>query len=129
MIFIAVFFGFVFYQTLTISGLQAELKEANTMKGKKESELSIALAFNQSLNSTVESLTQQLNEGILAEEWRQQLNETLDAELKRSILDLGKLFDEEAKSGIDVCSEQYSLSIYERMLQHYGNRNGDSGSG
>lgn len=129
MVAIAILLGFNLFQTYTISGLKSELDQAHVAKGKKEAELGIALAFNQSLNTTVDSLVQQLDEGMIAEEWRQQLNATMDAKLKTSILDLGKLFDDEAKSSADGCDEQYSSAIYDRMLQHYGIRKGDSSSG
>ena len=126
---VAILLGFILFQTYTISGLKYELEQANAATGKKEAELGIAVAFNQSLNTTVDSLVQQLDEGIIAEEWRQQLNATMDAKLKTSILDLGKLFNDEAKSSADSCNEQYSSSVYDRMLQHYGTRKGDSSSG
>lgn len=126
---IAILLGFILFQTYTISGLKSDLDQANIAKGKKEAELGIAVAFNQSLTTTVDSLVQQLDEGMMAEEWRQQLNATMDAKLKTSILDLGKLFDDEAKNSADGCNEQYSPSIYDRMLDHYGTGKGDSGSG
>ena len=126
MVAIAILLGFNLFQTYTISSLKSELDQANVAKGKKEAELGIAVAFNQSLNTTVDSLVQQLDEGMIAEEWRQQLNATMDTKLKTSILDLGELFDDEAKSRADGCDEQYSPSIYDRMLQHYGTRKGDS---
>ncbi|MBD1559487.1 hypothetical protein HC752_21325 [Vibrio sp. S9_S30] len=129
MIAIAFLFCFILIQSHKISSLRADLDEANVAKGKKEAELSIAVAFNQSLTTTVDSLVQQLDEGMVAEEWRQQLNATMDAKLKTSILDLGKLFDDEAKNNADGCSEQYSPSIYDRMLKHYETGKGDSGPG
>ncbi|HBB9946522.1 MULTISPECIES: hypothetical protein [Vibrio harveyi group] len=110
----------------TNGSLKKELVQVEAKNVLANAQLATATTFNHSLNKTIESMSQQLRDAQLADDWMRQFNASMDTKLENTVLDLGKLFDEKPKDNRSGCDERFSDGVYERMLQHYNARKGDS---
>lgn len=123
----------LFYQSwstgIELRELKGELAQAYVDKGASDVALTTAVQLNQSLNKTIESMNQQFIDAQKADDWLRTFNATMDSKLENTILDLGKLFDDQTQNVNSGCTEQFSDGVYQRMLDHYRTETGSGDSG
>lgn len=113
---LAVAVGFYQHQ---LEDVKKQLESEMAYSSTREAQLATATAFNASLNTTIESLNQQLIDARLADEMVRQFNTAVDSKLEATLSDLDKAFNEQNKTNTSDSSEQFSESVYRRMLKHY----------
>ncbi|HDM8224760.1 TPA: hypothetical protein P0E17_004217 [Vibrio campbellii] len=111
----------------TNGSLKKELVQVEAKNVLANAQLATATTFNHSLNKTIESMSQQLRDAQLADDWMRQFNASMDTKLKNTLLDLGKLFDDETQANFNSsCDERFTPGVSERMQQYYDSRKGSS---
>ncbi|EDL67433.1 hypothetical protein BSZ20_00335 [Bradyrhizobium canariense] len=124
MIVIAVLVGLLFISDSQTQKARESLSQASSELAAERAKLDVAIAFNTSQNETIKSLNQQLVDAQVADEWMRKFNVSMDTKLKTTMLELGKIFDEEAKSFSPGCDDRFSDGVTHRMQQYYQSRKG-----
>ncbi|EGR0659841.1 hypothetical protein EYU44_18045 [Vibrio cholerae] len=106
------------YQHIKLLQISSELKVRTVELNSEKAKMAVAEEFNESMNSTIQSLHQQLIDYQNANDWVESFNAAMAANLEKAKDDIGKLIDEATPSS--TCSGTYSPDVYQRMLQFYG---------
>lgn len=107
--------GFAGY--LRIDSLSDQLNEMRMKKERAEANVVIAAQFNDSLNTTIGGLTNQLADFKTALVQRDLVNGTAVANLEKAVKDIGALNENEQIS--KGCNVDYSSDVVDRMQQLY----------
>ncbi|HAS6258245.1 hypothetical protein [Vibrio vulnificus] len=121
---IVVLIGLLFISDSQTQKAREALSTALTDAATKQAKLDVAVSFNQSQTEAIKSLNRQLIEAQIADDWMRRFNVSMDTKLNNTILELGKIFDEEAANYSSGCDERFSSGISKRLQQHYDSRKG-----
>lgn len=117
----------IFWQLQSyISSLNKEIDRVKSQNTTLQIKFDTAAAFNDSLNGTILSMSQQLVDAQVADDWVRQFDAAMAARLKEASEDIGSMIDEKSPNYVG-CSGNYSDAVYQRMLDVYQPTNGREG--
>ncbi|ENB2053089.1 hypothetical protein D2H34_004556 [Vibrio fluvialis] len=109
----------IFWQLQSyIDSLNKEIDRVKSQNTALQIKFDTAAAFNNSLNGTILSMSQQLVDAQVADDWVRKFDAAMAARLKEASEDIGNMINEKSPDYIG-CSGSFSDAVYQRMLDVY----------